>query len=145
MNRRLLVLGVATAVVAGTVLTGCGSKTVSQGSAPISVNPTSPAPSADPSGGKVTKEPITKPVAVSNQQRTLTVTAVLGGCKSAELVPHESTASVTLVVQVTDTRKPGQMCPDIEKLTPVSTTLKAPLDQRKIFDGATGKQVAART
>jgi hypothetical protein len=132
-------------MVAGAVLTGCGSKTVQTRSAPISVNPSSPSPSVNPAGGTMTKAAITKPVNVSGQDRTLTVSTVTSGCKTAALVSHESTASVTLVVEVTDHRKPGEMCPDMAKLARVSTTLKAPLDKRQVFDGATGKQVRTQT
>jgi hypothetical protein len=146
MNGRLLTLGVAAAIAAATVLTGCGSKSVSQGAAaPISVNPTSPPPSTGPSGAPVTKQAITKPVTVSGQGRTLTVSAVTTGCETDDLVAHESTASVTLLVEVTSHRKTGQMCSDLAKLTRLSTTLKAPLGKRQVFDGATGKQVAANS
>ncbi len=144
MNGRLLTIGVATAIAASAALTGCGSKTVTQGAAPIHVNPSTPAPSTS-AGGTMTKEAITKPVGVSDQGRTLTVSTTTGGCKTAQLVAHESTASVTLTVEVTDHHKPGQMCPDLARLTQVHAQLAAPLDQRHVFDGATGKQVPTRT
>ncbi len=144
MNGRLLTLGVTAALAAATVLTGCGSKTVSQpSSAPMSVNPTSPSPSTGPAG-PVTRQPITKPVTVGGQGRTLTVSATTTGCKSDTLVAHESTASVTLIVEVTSHHKTGQMCPDFAKLVRISTTLDAPLGKRQVFDGATGKKLAAR-
>jgi hypothetical protein len=144
MNGRLLTLGIAAAIAATTALTGCGSQTVSQpSSAPMSRNPTTPAPS--PSGTAMVKEPIKKSVAVSGQGRTLTVSAVTTGCKTDKLVADESTASVTVTVEVTDHHKTGQMCPDFAKLTRISTTLKAPLGKRQVFDGATGKQLTATT
>lgn len=145
MNGRLLTLGIAATIAAGTVLTGCGSETAQPASAPNSVNPATPSPSTVPSGGTMTRQPITKTVAVTGQGRKVTVSTVTSGCKTAKLVPRESTASVTLVVEITDHRKPGEMCPDLAKLTQVSAMLKAPLDKRQVFDGATGKQVRTHT
>lgn len=143
MNGRLLTLGVATAIAASAALTGCGSKTVTPGAAPMSVKPSVPAQSGSP-GGVMTKQPI-KSIGVSGQDRTVTVSAVTGGCKTAKLLSSESTASVTLTLEITDHHKTGQMCPDFAKVTQVHTTLNAPLDKRQVFDGATGKQVHTST
>ncbi len=144
MNGRLITLGVTAVLAAATVLTGCGSKTVSQpSSAPMSRNPATP--SAPATGGPVTRQPITHPVTVGDSGRTLTVSATATGCRTDELVAHESSASVTLIVQVTDHRKTGQMCSDMARLTRISTTLDAPLGKRQVFDGASGKRVATKT
>ncbi|MBY8887639.1 hypothetical protein K7472_22765 [Streptomyces sp. PTM05] len=143
MNGRLLSLGAA-ALVAGAVLTGCGTKTVSTGtgSAPMSPGPSHSASSA-PSGGtgKTVKQAIAAPVAVSGQDRKLTVTTSVGGCKHAQLLSQETAGKVTLTLEVVNTQKPGQMCPDFVKDAPVSTTLKAPLDHRQVVDATTGKTV----
>jgi hypothetical protein len=144
MNGRTLTLGAAAAAVACAVLTGCGQNTTA-GSAPA----TPPSPKPPQHGAtmapapQVTKEAITKPVSVSGQGRTVTAQAVEGGCRIAQLTAQESASTVTLTVTVSDHRKPGVMCSDLARLAPVSTTLKAPLDGRKLVDGTTGKPLAA--
>ncbi|MDF3292504.1 MULTISPECIES: hypothetical protein [Streptomyces] len=148
MNGRLLALTAAAAIAATTALTGCGNKTVSPASGPTSTSPSgSHAPSAAPGGGTAAgqpkDQPITKQVTVASDGRTLRTEAVRGGCETVALRASEATSDVTLTVQVTKHQKPGQMCPDIAQLTQVSTTLKAPLDNRKLVDGATGKQLPA--
>ncbi|MCQ4043894.1 hypothetical protein ACFOSC_23725 [Streptantibioticus rubrisoli] len=145
MNRRLLALAAAAAVAATAALTGCGSKTVSPAAAPPSASTSgSHAPSAAPGGAAQPKDqPISKPVTVASDGRTLHTEAVRGGCETVALKASEAASQVTLTVQVTKHQKLGQMCPDIAQLTQVSTTLKAPLDSRKLVDGANGKQLPA--
>lgn len=141
MNGRLLSLGVASAIAVSAVLTGCGTKTVTQSSpSSVTAKPVTPTPSAS-SGGRTTKVPITKKVAVAGKDRTLTVPTFTSGCKTVKLVAGEAAASVTLTVVMTDHHKPGHMCPAFAKLTKVSTTLKAPLGDRKVIDATTGKQL----
>lgn len=147
MNGRLLALAAAAAIAATAALTGCGSKTVSPAAGPASVNPSgSHTPSAAPGGtvaGQPKDQPITKQITVASDGRTLRTEAVRGGCETVALKASEATSDVTLTVQVTKHQKVGQMCPDIAQLTQVSTTLKAPLDNRRLMDGATGKQLPA--
>ncbi len=142
MNGRLLALAAAAAIAATAALTGCGTKTVSPAAGPASVNPSaSQAPSAAP--GQPKDQPITKQVTVASDGRTLRTEVVRGGCETVTLRAGEAASDVTLTVQVAKHQKPGQMCPDIAQLTQVSTVLKAPLDSRKLVDGATGKQLPA--
>jgi hypothetical protein len=146
MNRRLLALAAAAAVAATAALTGCGSKTVSPAAAPSSASTSgSHAPSAGP-GGTATQpkdQPISKPVTVASDGRTLSTEAVRGGCETVALKASEAASQVTLTVQVTKHQKLGQMCPNIAQLTQVSTVLKAPLDNRKLVDGTSGKELPA--
>ncbi|MDF2258213.1 hypothetical protein [Streptantibioticus ferralitis] len=147
MNGRLLALAATAAIAASAALTGCGHTTVSPASGSVSSSPvgsqhSTSAPSGDTTG-QPKDQPITKQVTVASDGRTLHTEAVRGGCETVALQAKESASDVTLTVQVTKHQKVGQMCPDIAQLTTVSTTLKAPLDSRKLLDGATGKQLPA--
>jgi len=143
MNRRLLTLGVSAAIAASAVLTGCGTETVSSGSAPASAAPSTPAPSTSAPGATTMVQAIQSSVGVTDQGRTVTVSATVGGCRVPHLVPQETSQTVTLTVRITSNRKPGQMCPDFAKLTPVSAKLKAPLGDRTVIDGADGHHLRA--
>lgn len=145
MNGRLLSLAAGASLAASLVLTGCGTQTVAQkpGGAPASINPTTPAPKGNGSGAMIKLQPIGKSVQVAANGRTLTVSTETGGCKRATLVAHESSASVTLALEVTDHHAAGQMCPQFVKITKVTADLKAPLGSRTVFDADGGKKVAA--
>lgn len=145
MNRRLLPLAAGAALAASLVLTGCGTQTVTTkpGSAPASINPSSPAPRGGGSGAMVKVQPIGTPVQVTDGGRHLVVSTETGGCKHAALVAHESSASVTLTLQVTDRHTAGQMCPQFMKVTKVTANLASPLGDRTLFDAAGGKKLTA--
>ncbi len=144
MNARTLTLSAAAVAVAGAVLTGCGHSTTAGGAPATPPSPTPPPSSSAPAPApKVTKQAITKPAGLAEQGRKITVTAQQGACQSVRLASQETSAQVTLTVEVTDNRKPGMMCAAYVKVVQVSTTLKAPLDGRKLIDGATGKEIPA--
>ncbi|AEW97274.1 MULTISPECIES: hypothetical protein [Streptomycetaceae] len=149
-NGRLLPLGtgLTAAALAAVVLTGCGhsGQGVADPAAPPSPSPSAPgtpSASANPPGGKVTKEAIAAPVKTGRDDRTLTVGAEEGGCRTARLTTRETATRVTLTLELADHHKPGSVCPDIARMRQVSVTLKAPLDGRELIDGATGHQLAA--
>lgn len=100
----------------------------------------SPAPV--PSGTKITAEPITRPVGVGADGRTLTVTTTVAGCQQGRLLTRESASGVTLTLQLETRRPNGMACPDYIRLAPVQTVLTAPLGNRTLTDGTTGKQLA---
>ncbi|MDI5967225.1 hypothetical protein POF50_010935 [Streptomyces sp. SL13] len=145
MNGRLLPLAAGAVMAASLVLTGCGSQTVTQkpGAAPASINPTTPAPKGGGSGAMIKLQPVGRSVRVAADGKQLQVSTDTGGCKKAKLVAHESSASVTLSLEVTDHHSAGQMCPQFVKVTKVTVELKAPLGSRSVFDADGGKKVAA--
>jgi hypothetical protein len=104
-----------------------------------SINPGGPMQPAP--APRVSKQPIEQPVTVRG--RTLTTKAVAGGCRTARLVSRETPTTVTLTIFVINHQKPGQLCPALAMLVPVSTTLKTSLGSRQLIDGATGKRLPA--
>ncbi len=144
MNGRLLPLAGAAALTAALLLTGCGSQTVADkpGSAPASINPSTPAPTRSGAATMIKVQPIGKSVQVSADGRKLTISVETAGCQSARLIPKESSASVTLTLQINQQHKAGQMCPQFVKPTKVTAALKAPLGDRTLFDRATSDKLA---
>ncbi|MCQ4083739.1 hypothetical protein NGB36_24880 [Streptomyces sp. RB6PN25] len=154
MKKRPLAPTAAATLAAGALLTGvsgCGHSTTAGSAAGQPASHVSPGrsigpggPMQMPTGGpKTSKQPINQPVTLAAQDRTVTAKAVVGGCRTAKLVSQETLTAVTLTVVVTNNQKPGEMCSTLAKIVPVQTTLKAPLDSRKLIDGATGKQLPA--
>ncbi|MBV9024325.1 MAG: hypothetical protein JO362_11160 [Streptomycetaceae bacterium] len=152
MKKRSFAPTAAAAIAAGVLLTGvCGYgnfATTTSNVADRIASPAGPGTSIDPGGPmqpaptpRISKQPIDQPVTA--QGRTLTTKAVAGGCRTAQLVSQETPTTVTLTILVTNHQKPGELCSFIAMLTPVSTTLKAPLGSRQLIDGATGKQLPA--
>jgi hypothetical protein len=145
MNGRIIPCAGAALLAASLLLTGCGSQTVGDkpGSAPASINPTPSASGHGTTTGTMIKiVPIDAAVQVSADGKKLTVSTETAGCQSAQLVPKESSASVTLTLQIRQQHKAGQMCPQFEKPTKVTADLKAPLGQRTVFDRSSSKKLA---
>lgn len=82
---------------------------------------------------------ITRVVHLGSNKRTLTVVAVIGGCKTAELLSQETPAVIRLTVRINFRRPAGEACPAYAEITSVQTTLRATLNGRKIVDATTGK------
>ncbi|MGW2693015.1 hypothetical protein [Streptomyces sp. NPDC001296] len=73
-------------------------------------------------------EPITGPVTVSVDDRTLTVMAGSGGCDEApQLRAFETLTTVSLAVHVTTRIRPGEACPADARFGPARVTLQAVL------------------
>jgi hypothetical protein len=125
---------------ATTTMTGSTAEQLASHAGPsTSINPGGPMQPAP--APRASKQPIEQPVTA--QGRVLTTKAVAGGCRTARLVSRETSTTVTLTILVTNHQRPGQLCPAIAMLVPVSTALKAPLGSRQLIDGATGKQLPA--
>lgn len=129
-------------------LAGCGGqKTAPAGGVSMSAAPGSPSggapmsPAPVPSGDKVTDQPIARPATLGSDGRTLTVIATVAGCQRGELLTRESSTTVTLTVRLITHRPAGMACPDFIKLAPVKATLTAPLGDRTVVDGTSGRHV----
>ncbi len=81
-------------------------------------------------------------VAVTDGGLGLAVQALGGGCRRLALQAQESSAEVRLTLTVT--RPPG-ICPPYVTLVEVTTTLHAPLGDRRLVDTATGRTILPQT
>jgi len=126
--------------------------------------PTSPtsasSPSASDDGAQVPLPPVHSTAAngdrityvspdgitVTDDGRILATSVQWGGCQDQPelVVLGQGTGQVVVEVKTVTHSRVGQMCPNIERVGTVKVALIAPLGERKLIDGVTGKAVSTR-
>ncbi|MEU3374283.1 hypothetical protein ABZ734_28040 [Streptomyces sp. NPDC006660] len=128
MNRRPRpAIALAALLVSSLALTACGKSTKVA------------TPESTPSS---THQPITRAAVLAPDGQTITTVIPVGGCQKGQLTGAESKTTVTLSLSLTTHQKAGEVCAADIKLDHVSFKLQAPLDNRTVMDGATGKPLS---
>ncbi|MFI6682809.1 hypothetical protein [Streptomyces sp. NPDC050485] len=93
-------------------------------------------------GASASARPITGPIVLGADGRTLSARITVGGCEEGQLAGAEGDSTVKLTLSLIRHQKSGEVCPAYVKVGDVSLTLRSPLGSRTVVDGTSGNEPA---